>query len=53
MPQLNPNPWFMIFLLTWMTLLTTTMKILNSNPKLTTPQYTKQLSNSNWIWPWS
>nr|YP_010507361.1 ATP synthase F0 subunit 8 [Takydromus sylvaticus]AFP97620.1 ATP synthase F0 subunit 8 [Takydromus sylvaticus]UXG18840.1 ATP synthase F0 subunit 8 [Takydromus sylvaticus] len=52
MPQLNPAPWFLIFLLTWLTLLLLSMKILNNKPKPSTPKYSKQLINMYWTWPW-
>nr|UCU06577.1 ATP synthase F0 subunit 8 [Takydromus kuehnei] len=53
MPQLNPTPWFTIFLLTWFTLMLFSTKILNTKPKPLTPSYSKNLPNHNWTWPWS
>nr|YP_009730942.1 ATP synthase F0 subunit 8 [Darevskia rudis]QBA55839.1 ATP synthase F0 subunit 8 [Darevskia rudis] len=52
MPQLNPNPWFLVFLLVWLTLIVLSTKILNSNTHLSTPHYNKQSSNHLWTWPW-
>nr|YP_010837650.1 ATP synthase F0 subunit 8 [Takydromus intermedius]WGC93615.1 ATP synthase F0 subunit 8 [Takydromus intermedius] len=53
MPQLNPTPWFLVFLLTWLALFLLSMKILNNKPKPSTPQYSEQLNNMYWTWPWS
>nr|APZ82944.1 ATP synthase F0 subunit 8 [Darevskia unisexualis] len=52
MPQLNPNPWFLIFLLAWLTLIMLFTKTLNNNPHLPTPHYIKQLYKHLWTWPW-
>nr|YP_009170397.1 ATP synthase F0 subunit 8 [Amblyrhynchus cristatus]ALE29395.1 ATP synthase F0 subunit 8 [Amblyrhynchus cristatus] len=54
MPQLNPSPWFLIFLLTW-TVLTTTLlnKTLHSKlPNSPTPKEPEQPPTETWIWPW-
>nr|YP_009318406.1 ATP synthase F0 subunit 8 [Goura cristata]CEF52458.1 ATP synthase F0 subunit 8 [Goura cristata minor]ABQ65553.1 ATP synthase F0 subunit 8 [Goura cristata]APA16991.1 ATP synthase F0 subunit 8 [Goura cristata]ATZ68974.1 ATP synthase subunit 8 [Goura cristata]ATZ68987.1 ATP synthase subunit 8 [Goura cristata] len=55
MPQLNPNPWFFIMLLTWLTF------SLIIQPKLLTFTSTNPPSNKTptttkttpWIWPWT
>nr|AYN73571.1 ATP synthase F0 subunit 8 [Pharomachrus auriceps] len=55
MPQLNPNPWFFIMLLSWLTFtLTIQPKLLSflstnspSSKTLTTPKTTA------WTWPWT
>ncbi|YP_008239331.1 ATP synthase F0 subunit 8 (mitochondrion) [Lacerta agilis] len=52
MPQLNPTPWFMVFILIWVFLIMFFTKTLNNNPPLSTSQYYKQPSNHHWIWPW-
>nr|BBA31828.1 ATPase subunit 8 [Takydromus tachydromoides] len=52
MPQLNPAPWFLAFLLAWFTMFIMSTKILNSKPKLLTTPYLEQLNNPNWTWPW-
>nr|YP_009730877.1 ATP synthase F0 subunit 8 [Darevskia armeniaca]YP_009730890.1 ATP synthase F0 subunit 8 [Darevskia dahli]YP_009730903.1 ATP synthase F0 subunit 8 [Darevskia mixta]QBA55774.1 ATP synthase F0 subunit 8 [Darevskia armeniaca]QBA55787.1 ATP synthase F0 subunit 8 [Darevskia dahli]QBA55800.1 ATP synthase F0 subunit 8 [Darevskia mixta] len=52
MPQLNPNPWFLIFLLAWLTLIMLFTKTLNNTPHLSTPHYNKQLNKHFWTWPW-
>nr|YP_010598568.1 ATP synthase F0 subunit 8 [Cynops orientalis]ASF62321.1 ATP synthase F0 subunit 8 [Cynops orientalis]WAK99395.1 ATP synthase F0 subunit 8 [Cynops orientalis] len=54
MPQLNPGPWFSIFLTSWIIYLTIlTAKI--TNLKLQnepTPQSTKKEKTQPWNWPW-
>nr|YP_009111885.1 ATP synthase F0 subunit 8 [Bubulcus ibis]AHN95729.1 ATP synthase F0 subunit 8 [Bubulcus ibis] len=55
MPQLNPNPWFLILLMSWMTF------SLIIQPKLlafttTNPPSTKSKASSKttpWTWPWT
>nr|AAN46504.1 ATP synthase F0 subunit 8 [Crax globulosa] len=54
MPQLNPNPWFTIFLLTWLPF------SLLIQPKLlsfiqTNPPSNKALATKTtpWTWPWT
>nr|AEC33179.1 ATP synthase F0 subunit 8 [Sooglossus sechellensis] len=53
MPQLILNPWFLILMWTWMTLLLMLpLKITNS----TTPNkfliHSHKLMKTNWPWPW-
>nr|YP_009059588.1 ATP synthase F0 subunit 8 [Zapteryx exasperata]AIN79082.1 ATP synthase F0 subunit 8 [Zapteryx exasperata] len=55
MPQLNPNPWFLIFLFSWVFLLTILPQkvisyMLNNNP---TPKSTKKSKPEPWNWPWT
>nr|YP_009944861.1 ATP synthase F0 subunit 8 [Xiphorhynchus elegans]QOD97139.1 ATP synthase F0 subunit 8 [Xiphorhynchus elegans] len=55
MPQLNPNPWFFIMLMSWLTfsfilqpkLLTFISTNLPSDKTTTTPK------TSPWNWPWT
>nr|YP_003345233.1 ATP synthase F0 subunit 8 [Tragopan caboti]YP_007624505.1 ATP synthase F0 subunit 8 [Tragopan temminckii]ACR44421.1 ATP synthase F0 subunit 8 [Tragopan temminckii]ACZ55619.1 ATP synthase F0 subunit 8 [Tragopan caboti] len=54
MPQLNPNPWFTIMLLTWFTL------SLLIQPKLLSFVHTNNPVNKTtttkptpWTWPWT
>nr|AID52374.1 ATP synthase F0 subunit 8 [Accipiter soloensis] len=55
MPQLNPNPWFSIMLLSWLTF------TLIIQPKLLSFISTNTLSNKptttthtpSWNWPWT
>nr|YP_089581.1 ATP synthase F0 subunit 8 [Ichthyophis glutinosus]AAS13709.1 ATP synthase F0 subunit 8 [Ichthyophis glutinosus] len=53
MPQLNPSPWFLIFLLSWailtMIIMVKTMKHQPINNILTK---TKTKFPSPWTWPW-
>nr|AAN46513.1 ATP synthase F0 subunit 8 [Mitu salvini] len=54
MPQLNPNPWFTIFLMTWLTLsLLIQPKLLSFI--LTNPPSNKALTTKTtpWTWPWT
>nr|YP_009338009.1 ATP synthase F0 subunit 8 [Amazona aestiva]AAP32387.1 ATP synthase 8 [Amazona ochrocephala nattereri]AAP32395.1 ATP synthase 8 [Amazona ochrocephala xantholaema]ABE41907.1 ATP synthase subunit 8 [Amazona aestiva aestiva]ABE41893.1 ATP synthase subunit 8 [Amazona ochrocephala xantholaema]ABE41909.1 ATP synthase subunit 8 [Amazona ochrocephala xantholaema] len=55
MPQLNPNPWFSIMIMSWLTFsLILQPKMLSftstNTPTNKTPTTTK---NKPWIWPWS
>nr|QFR52771.1 ATP synthase F0 subunit 8 [Podarcis siculus]QFR52784.1 ATP synthase F0 subunit 8 [Podarcis siculus]QFR52797.1 ATP synthase F0 subunit 8 [Podarcis siculus]QFR52810.1 ATP synthase F0 subunit 8 [Podarcis siculus]QFR52823.1 ATP synthase F0 subunit 8 [Podarcis siculus] len=52
MPQLNPAPWFLTFVLVWVTLVMFFSKIINTNSHLSTPQYKKLPNNHYWTWPW-
>nr|QTA72659.1 ATP synthase F0 subunit 8 [Acanthodactylus aureus] len=52
MPQLNPSPWFPIFILAWLTMivmLTKTLKTKTITPPL---QKTSTSSLNFWTWPW-
>nr|YP_009233230.1 ATP synthase F0 subunit 8 [Hemigaleus microstoma]AMB27110.1 ATP synthase F0 subunit 8 [Hemigaleus microstoma] len=54
MPQLNPNPWFLILLFTWIVFLTILPnKILNysfsNDPAL---KNIEKSEPSPWNWPW-
>nr|ADL09114.1 ATP synthase F0 subunit 8 [Forpus modestus] len=55
MPQLNPNPWFSIMIMSWITfsliLQPKTLTFTLTNPPANKkPTPTK---NTPWIWPWS
>ncbi|YP_002332275.1 ATP synthase F0 subunit 8 (mitochondrion) [Podarcis muralis] len=52
MPQLNPAPWFMMFVLVWITLIMFFSKIINTNSYFLNPQHKKQPNNFYWTWPW-
>nr|YP_010234376.1 ATP synthase F0 subunit 8 [Gallotia atlantica]QTA72529.1 ATP synthase F0 subunit 8 [Gallotia atlantica] len=53
MPQLNPTPWFLIFVLTWTTLLIIMLpKILNLFPTTQATYNQKNNFTTNWNWPW-
>nr|YP_009363463.1 ATPase subunit 8 [Merops viridis]AOS52800.1 ATPase subunit 8 [Merops viridis] len=55
MPQLNPNPWFLIMLTSWLIwLLILQPKLLSfttHNPPINKPSTT--LKTSSWPWPWT
>nr|ARS00839.1 ATP synthase F0 subunit 8 [Salminus brasiliensis] len=54
MPQLNPAPWFTIFIVSWLVLLSMMPKVLkhifNHSPMALEG---KTDQKSSWIWPWS
>nr|AVG72819.1 ATP synthase F0 subunit 8 [Poicephalus rufiventris] len=54
MPQLNPNPWFSIMIMSWLTFsLIIQPKVLAFTP--TNPPANKAPAtpkNSPWTWPW-
>nr|QUQ05570.1 ATP synthase F0 subunit 8 [Loxopholis percarinatum]QUQ05596.1 ATP synthase F0 subunit 8 [Loxopholis percarinatum] len=51
MPQLNPSPWMLIFILVWMALLVYTLKMPQKDPN--TPPMPRQTKKptSHWQWP--
>nr|WNH23068.1 ATP synthase F0 subunit 8 [Otophidium dormitator] len=55
MPQLNPDPWFMIMICTWAVLLVIIPpKILAHNyPNEPTAKSTKTTHSNPWTLPWS
>nr|YP_008592406.1 ATP synthase F0 subunit 8 [Crossorhombus azureus]AFC88436.1 ATP synthase subunit 8 [Crossorhombus azureus] len=54
MPQLNPAPWFMILLFSWLVFLIVlpgkVLKHSEPNQPQVEPTYTAQ--KSTWTWPW-
>nr|QXU60116.1 ATP synthase F0 subunit 8 [Guttera pucherani] len=54
MPQLNPNPWFTILLLTWLSfsllIQPKLLSFITTNPPLNKTLPTKPTS---WTWPWT
>nr|BAV71410.1 ATPase subunit 8 [Oreichthys cosuatis] len=54
MPQLNPNPWFMILMFSWMVfLIIIPPKILNyTSPNEPTLMTAKKHETESWDWPW-
>nr|YP_004465258.1 ATP synthase F0 subunit 8 [Horadandia atukorali]BAK23060.1 ATPase subunit 8 [Horadandia atukorali] len=54
MPQLDPIPWFMIFIFSWAVLLTSTMtKVTNhTQPNEFVTLDVKKYQNPNWTWSW-
>nr|AFH37550.1 ATP synthase F0 subunit 8 [Creteuchiloglanis kamengensis] len=54
MPQLNPDPWFMILALSWLIFLTVLPnKVLNCTfTNEITALSTKKPGTNTWNWPW-
>nr|AAK71717.1 ATP synthase 8 [Enteromius anoplus] len=54
MPQLNPNPWFMILVFSWLIFLTIILtKTLNYIlPNEPTQVSTEKHKTESWNWPW-
>nr|YP_009093617.1 ATP synthase F0 subunit 8 [Eremias vermiculata]AIS20780.1 ATP synthase F0 subunit 8 [Eremias vermiculata]AKQ77765.1 ATPase subunit 8 [Eremias vermiculata]QCF45865.1 ATPase subunit 8 [Eremias vermiculata] len=52
MPQLNPSPWFMIFLLIWATFIIMLTKVLKMYPNLVPAQEHHKSYINLWVWPW-
>nr|AIZ03109.1 ATP synthase F0 subunit 8 [Rhinoptera steindachneri] len=55
MPQLNPSPWFLIFLFAWLFFLIVMPDkvmsyIFNNNP---TTKSTQKSKPTPWNWPWA
>nr|YP_009227449.1 ATP synthase F0 subunit 8 [Pseudohynobius shuichengensis]ACK38345.1 ATP synthase F0 subunit 8 [Pseudohynobius shuichengensis] len=55
MPQLNPGPWFAIFIMTWVVfLLILTFKIINfNNLNEPTLKIIKKNKPESLLWPWT
>nr|YP_009724994.1 ATP synthase F0 subunit 8 [Phylloscopus borealis]QBS16224.1 ATP synthase F0 subunit 8 [Phylloscopus borealis]WJJ67669.1 ATP synthase F0 subunit 8 [Phylloscopus borealis] len=55
MPQLNPNPWFFIMLITWLTfsclIQPKLLTFVSTNPPSSKAPTT--LSTTPWTWPWT
>nr|YP_001531181.1 ATP synthase F0 subunit 8 [Stylephorus chordatus]BAF91452.1 ATPase subunit 8 [Stylephorus chordatus]BAF91465.1 ATPase subunit 8 [Stylephorus chordatus]BAF91478.1 ATPase subunit 8 [Stylephorus chordatus] len=54
MPQLNPAPWFMILIFSWIILLTIVpLKVTaHKMPKPCTNQISSTNKTKSWPWPW-
>nr|AAP75351.1 ATP synthase 8 [Dischistodus melanotus]QUJ18407.1 ATP synthase protein 8 [Dischistodus melanotus] len=54
MPQLDPAPWFTIFVFSWLVFLTfIPPKILaHTTPNEPTVQSTEKPKTGSWVWPW-
>nr|YP_010385301.1 ATP synthase F0 subunit 8 [Squatina aculeata]UAV85060.1 ATP synthase F0 subunit 8 [Squatina aculeata]UPM52002.1 ATP synthase F0 subunit 8 [Squatina aculeata] len=55
MPQLNPSPWFLILMFSWIFFLVVlpkkvTKHSFNDKP---TPKNTEKLKPEPWNWPWT
>nr|AAM73947.1 ATPase 8 [Chrysococcyx lucidus plagosus]AAM73949.1 ATPase 8 [Chrysococcyx lucidus plagosus]AAM73951.1 ATPase 8 [Chrysococcyx lucidus plagosus]AAM73953.1 ATPase 8 [Chrysococcyx lucidus plagosus]AAM73955.1 ATPase 8 [Chrysococcyx lucidus plagosus] len=55
MPQLNPNPWFSIMLMTWFTFLLIIQPKLLSFIQTNSPSTKSTLPHKTtpWTWPWT
>nr|BAD24793.1 ATPase subunit 8 [Varanus komodoensis] len=54
MPQLNPNPWFLILLISWFSLILLFFtKLLSTTPLLPLPNLNNNPTIPNWIWLWT
>nr|WDE79636.1 ATP synthase subunit 8 [Picoides villosus]WDE79637.1 ATP synthase subunit 8 [Picoides villosus]WDE79638.1 ATP synthase subunit 8 [Picoides villosus]WDE79639.1 ATP synthase subunit 8 [Picoides villosus]WDE79640.1 ATP synthase subunit 8 [Picoides villosus] len=55
MPQLNPNPWFFIMLLSWLTFSLIIQPKLLSFTHINSPTNKIQtpMETSPWPWPWT
>nr|YP_010704586.1 ATP synthase F0 subunit 8 [Pseudechidna brummeri]ULM61743.1 ATP synthase F0 subunit 8 [Pseudechidna brummeri] len=54
MPQLNPAPWFMILLFSWLVfLMMIPTKVMSHNfNNEPTPHMTETKTTHSWNWPW-
>nr|YP_010956852.1 ATP synthase F0 subunit 8 [Trachinocephalus myops]WMY89997.1 ATP synthase F0 subunit 8 [Trachinocephalus myops] len=55
MPQLNPSPWFSIFIFSWLVFLTflPTKVIKHTFPHDPLPQPAGLMDPQPWTWPWT
>nr|UGV21535.1 ATP synthase F0 subunit 8 [Microhyla achatina] len=54
MPQLIPDPWFFIFLLSWLIVtILAPQKILNHTILNEPSSQSSKTSHKTWTWPWS
>nr|BCG05730.1 ATP synthase F0 subunit 8 [Glandirana rugosa] len=53
MPQLNPSPWLLYLVLTWLIVLFLTPNKILGHTKLNEPNAkTTKMFNLSWPWPW-
>nr|YP_009000546.1 ATP synthase F0 subunit 8 [Hemisus marmoratus]BAO42901.1 ATPase subunit 8 [Hemisus marmoratus] len=52
MPQLLPGPWFYVFLVSWITIIFISPKILSFISPNNFFSNSKKTSNRFWNWPW-
>nr|WNH24152.1 ATP synthase F0 subunit 8 [Iracundus signifer] len=54
MPQLNPRPWLLILLFSWLCFLTLLPPKITSHlfPNPVKMRTTHQKCNMRWVWPW-
>nr|YP_842416.1 ATP synthase F0 subunit 8 [Pandion haliaetus]ABG37776.1 ATP synthase subunit 8 [Pandion haliaetus] len=55
MPQLNPNPWLLIMLMSWMTFTLIIQPKLLQLTQANTPTNKLVMTNTtpSWTWPWT
>nr|YP_010515083.1 ATP synthase F0 subunit 8 [Narcine timlei]UXL87069.1 ATP synthase F0 subunit 8 [Narcine timlei] len=55
MPQLNPNPWFLLFLFSWLFFLTAMTKKVMTFTFIKEPmtKNVKTIKTKPWDWPWT
>nr|BCD55587.1 ATP synthase subunit 8 [Sula sula rubripes] len=55
MPQLNPNPWFLILTLSWLTFSLMIQPKLLSFLSINSPsnKITTTTKTTSWTWPWT
>nr|QUQ05583.1 ATP synthase F0 subunit 8 [Loxopholis percarinatum] len=51
MPQLNPSPWMLVFILVWMALFVYTMKMFQKDPNTPPTPHQTNKHTSRWQWP--
>nr|YP_009312312.1 ATP synthase F0 subunit 8 [Clypeobarbus pleuropholis]BAV71787.1 ATPase subunit 8 [Clypeobarbus pleuropholis] len=53
MPQLNPGPWFLYLILSWLTFFIVMNKVSNLvSPNELNPVITEKIKTKPWDWPW-
>nr|UBD07197.1 ATP synthase F0 subunit 8 [Otophryne robusta] len=53
MPQLTPDPWFLILFFSWLIIIfLPAQKVLKHNTLNDPTTKTIKHSHNNWIWPW-
>nr|YP_009512690.1 ATP synthase F0 subunit 8 [Microhyla taraiensis]AXJ93408.1 ATP synthase F0 subunit 8 [Microhyla taraiensis] len=54
MPQLIPDPWFFIFLSSWLIIVWLAPQKILSHKTLNEPSsFSSKMVHQHWIWPWS
>nr|QZL13639.1 ATP synthase F0 subunit 8 [Electrophorus voltai] len=52
MPQLDPSPWFLILLFTWIIFTTMPLLKLMKHDFINEPMHMNPTSPKTWTWPW-
>nr|YP_010026542.1 ATP synthase F0 subunit 8 [Calotes mystaceus]QOQ85764.1 ATP synthase F0 subunit 8 [Calotes mystaceus] len=53
MPQMNPDTWFSMMILTWLFFLTMITKISDNTPILPPKKKEYPPTKDSWTWPWN